>query len=369
VVFTDTACYVKKIILRGTKDPSTDLWVLPLTPKAISDSQRQLWTSQGDGDVQNITDVRNITNMRNSTNVQNITPTLQELASVAMFTHSVRTRANTVKFGHQAMCNPKISSLFKALRKGFLKGCPNLSKDLVTKYLNPSPATAKGHMTRPKRGIRSTSKKTKTKGDDVQHIPVPIPQVAPPILQRYIEEPQPYPGPAYDARLESVNIIPDDESIANVFCFGAFVSGVVCNDLTGNFPFMSIDGSVCFFVLYHYGLNAILVKAIANVDNHSIYKAYKEVFETLEEKGYKPKMNVMDNQATKFIKKFLTKKECKLQVVEPHNHRVNAAERAIQTFKDAFIAALATTDCDFPLQLWGKLALQVQDTLNLIQES
>ena len=71
---------------------------------------------------------------------------------------------------------------------------------------------------------------------------------------------------------------------------------------------MSIDGSVCFFVLYHYELNAILVKAIANVDDHSIYEAYKEVFETLEAKGYKPKMNVMDNQATKFIKKFLTKK-------------------------------------------------------------
>ena len=80
-------------------------------------------------------------------------------------------------------------------------------------------------------------------------------------------------------------------------------------------------------------------------------------------------MNVMDNQATKFIKKFLTKKECDLQVVEPHNHHVNAAERAIQTFKDAFIAALATTDRDFPLQLWDKLAPQNQDTLNLIRES
>ncbi len=66
-------------------------------------------------------------------------------------------------------------------------------------------------------------------------------------------------------------------------------------------------------------------------------------------------MNVMDNQATKYIKKILTKKECKLQVVEPHNHHVNAAERAIQTFKDAYIATLAKIDRDFPLQLWDKL--------------
>ncbi len=78
-------------------------------------------------------------------------------------------------------------------------------------------------------------------------------------------------------------------------------------------------------------------------------------------------MNVMDNQATKYIKKFLTEKKCDLQIVEPHNHPVKAAERAIQTFKDAFIAALATTDREFPLQLWDKLAPQVQDTLNLLR--
>ncbi len=80
-------------------------------------------------------------------------------------------------------------------------------------------------------------------------------------------------------------------------------------------------------------------------------------------------MIVMDNQATKYIKKFLTEKEYDLQLVELHNHRVNTTEWAIQTFKDAFIAALATTDRDFPLLLWDRLAPQVQDTLNLIRAS
>ena len=75
----------------------------------------------------------------------------------------------------------------------------------------------------------------------------------------------------------------------------------------------------------------------------------------------------MDNQATKYVKKFLSEKGCQLQLVEPHNHLVNAAEQAIQTFKDAFIAVLATTNMDFPLQLWDKFAPQVQDTLNLLQ--
>ena len=146
--------------------------------------------------------------------------------------------------------------------------------------------------------------------------PTTIRQEAPIILPIFVEPPQ-YHGPAYGARSQA-NIIPDDESIANVFCFGAFtdkISGVVYDDLTGNFPFMSIDGSVCFFVLYHYETNAILVKAIKNLDNHSIYEAYKELFENLEAKGYKSKMNVMDNQATKYIKIFLTVKDCNLQVV------------------------------------------------------
>ena len=118
------------------------------------------------------------------------------------------------------------------------------------------------------------------------------------------------------------------------------------------------------FLLYHYKTNTILVKPIANVDDRSMFAAYKEIFETLEEKGYKPKMSVMANQAMKYIKQFLTKKECDLQLVKPHNHHVNAAERAIHTLKDAFIAALATTNWDFPLQLWDRLAPQVHDTLS-----
>jgi len=61
----------------------------------------------------------------------------------------------------------------------------------------------------------------------------------------------------------------------------------------------------------------------------------------------------MDNQCTRQIKKSLTDKDCELMLVEPHNHRVNAAERTIQTFKDHFISALATTDSKFPLHNYG----------------
>ncbi len=164
----------------------------------------------------------------------------------------------------------------------------------------------------------------------------------------------------------------DEESIVNIFAFGTFAdknNGIVYHDLTGLFPFMSLDGSVCFFVLYHYESNCILPAPIAGLDDVSIFNTYKTQFEELGAKGFTPKLNVMDNQATKHIKKILTENKCKLQLVEPHNHCVNAAEQAIQTFKDAFIAALATTVSEFPLQLWDRLTPQVRDTLNLMRAS
>jgi hypothetical protein len=73
------------------------------------------------------------------------------------------TQANAIKFAHQSLCNPKIVSLMKALHKGFLQGCPNLNKELVAKYLNPSPATAKGHMTT-KEGNQEHGKTSHKKG-------------------------------------------------------------------------------------------------------------------------------------------------------------------------------------------------------------
>ncbi len=77
--------------------------------------------------------------------------------SIAGFTHSIKTQVNAVKFMHQLLCNPKKLTLLKATREGFLKGCPNINKKLILKYLNPSPATAKGHMKRPCHGIKSTT--------------------------------------------------------------------------------------------------------------------------------------------------------------------------------------------------------------------
>jgi hypothetical protein len=288
---------------------------------------------------------------------------------VASFSYHRTTKENNVKFVHQSLCNPPRSSLLAAIRNGFLRGAPHLNFKSVAKYLPPSMATAKGHMKRPRQGIRSTTPKRPH-----VYVPASVPDVLMPGLDESALDADDDDDDDASGPVQRYNLIDDvdDHSIANVFCFGAFadkVSGVVYNDCTGEFPYTSLDGNVCFFVMYHYETNAILATPIPGLDSTNILAAYKKNFEYLVSKGFKPKLNVMDNQATNMIKAYLTPHEVSLQLVEPHNHRVNAAERAIQTFKNRFIGALGTTDTDFPIQLWDKLTPQVQDSINLLRRS
>jgi hypothetical protein len=57
--------------------------------------------------------------------------------NIAMFAHSVQTQANAVKFAHQSLCNPKISTLLKATRQGFLKGVPKYFQKTYSQASQP----------------------------------------------------------------------------------------------------------------------------------------------------------------------------------------------------------------------------------------
>jgi hypothetical protein len=251
------------------------------------------------------------------------------MPTLALFLYHRTTKTNAVKFMHQSLCNPPITSLLKAINAGFLQGAPHLNAKSVHKYLMPSSATSKGHMKRPRKGLRSTTHKQtlpslpRTSTSNHPFMPGLIPDNSD---EDYGNKPQP-------AFINDIN----NESIANVFCFGTFVdknTGVIYNNCTGNFPFMLLDGNVCFFVMYHYKKNAIFVTPIPGLDSGNILNAYKKNFEYLVSKGYTPKINVLDNQATKAIKLYLTPQQCCLQLIQPGNHCINTAEQAIQTFKN-----------------------------------
>jgi hypothetical protein len=98
-------------------------------------------------------------------------------------------------------------------------------------------------------------------------------------------------------------------------------------------------------------------------------RAFGVVFDEMTEKGFKPKLQTMDNEASAALKNYFTEKEMSYELVPPHNHRTNAAERAIRTFKEYFKAGLATVNPDFPAHLWDRLLPQAEITLNLLRSS
>jgi hypothetical protein len=69
-------------------------------------------------------------------------------------------------------------------------------------------------------------------------------------------------------------------------------------------------------------------------------------------KRIQPKLQTLDNEASAALKRFFTTNDVEYQIVSPHCHRRNAAERDLHNFKENFDAGLASVDPDLPLHLW-----------------
>ncbi len=78
---------------------------------------------------------------------------------------------------------------------------------------------------------------------------------------------------------------------------------------------------------------------------------------------------MIDNECSKAVEKHIRDKKMTIQLIPPHNHHINAANRAIATFKEHFVTALAAVDSLCPLQLWDEFLPQVELTLNLLRFS
>ena len=126
---------------------------------------------------------------------------------------------------------------------------------------------------------------------------------------------------------------------------------------------------VYIFVAYIYDINAIISVPMPSRNDNAMITAFETVLDQLKVRGYHPTLNIMDNECSKAVEAYIRKEKIAIQLVLPHNHRVNAAERAIATFKDHFVAALATLDINCPLQLWDEFIFQVQATLNMLRTS
>jgi hypothetical protein len=122
-------------------------------------------------------------------------------------------------------------------------------------------------------------------------------------------------------------------------------------------------------VCYVYDCNYVKVIPMKSRSASEWVKAYDTIHQELTVKGFKPKLQTLDNEASAALKHFFTANDMEYQFVPPHCHRINAAERAIRTFKENFVAGLSSVDPTFPLHLWDRLLPQAEITLHLLRTS
>jgi hypothetical protein len=156
---------------------------------------------------------------------------------------------------------------------------------------------------------------------------------------------------------------------ADMFCFVALANlntGTMYMDLPGAFPIRSFKSMQYIFVVYIYDLNAMLVCAMPSKNDAAIITAFTNILATRAAHGYKPTLNITDNKCSKMVEAHIKSNKMDIHLVPPHNHHLNAAQRAIATFKEHFIVGLAMVSRNCPLQLWDEFLHQVELTLNLL---
>ena len=101
------------------------------------------------------------------------------------------------------------------------------------------------------------------------------------------------------------------------------------SDLTGRFPHISSKGNKYLLIMYHYDSNGILVEPVKSRTGPEIYRAHKVLFSRLRKAGCKPKLHRLDNEASTDLKRYMVDENIDFQLVPPHIHQRNSAERAI----------------------------------------
>ena len=78
---------------------------------------------------------------------------------------------------------------------------------------------------------------------------------------------------------------------------------------------------------------------------------------------------MLDNESSKAVQEYVRSEGTTIQIAEPYNHRMNAAEPAVKSVQYHVLAGLAIVHPDYPLQLWDRFLAQMQDTLNMLRTS
>jgi hypothetical protein len=252
------------------------------------------------------------------------------------------TIANRIAFYHASLFSPSLSTLCQAIDDGHFPTWPGLTSSAVRKYPPQSIPMHQVHLDQVRANLRSTrppasSRQQPTSEDNLED------DVAPPAE--------------------------DNTRTRIIYADSHCTTGMVDTDPTEKFLVPSVSGNQYILILYKYDSNYIHAEPMIDRTCPSIIAAYQRSIVFLQSRGFKPLLQRLDNEATGTLQDFLFASNIDFQLAPPHVHRGNAAERAIRTFKNHFIAGLCSTNPDFPLNLWDKMLQQCLVTLNLLRRS
>ena len=243
-----------------------------------------------------------------------------------------------ITYIHKAAFSPVKSTWIQAINAGFYSSWPGLTVNLAEKHLPKSPATIKGHQRQFRQHLRSTSSTTTPLQPSTPHV--------------------------------MTTPSPSDEVQSNVVSMKMVeIKGKMFSDQTGRFSITSSKGNKYIMVMYDNDSNAILAEAIKNRSQQEIVRAQKKLHDYLTSRGFRPLVQILDNECPDKLKEHFHQRGMEFRLVPPPLHRNNAAERAIATFKDHFVAGLTSTDPSFPMHLWCRLLPHATTTLNLLRPS
>ncbi len=267
--------------------------------------------------------------------------------SVNVIINHHKTKSQLVKFLHAACFSPATSTFLRAFKNGNFITWPGLTEKLITKFLPTSEATIKGHLNQERKNQQSTKNPssalpTTTSNENEEDEDDFFPQQDVPNVKTH----------------DCCGIMLPFETTSTAY-----------SDLTGRFPHQSSRGNQYLLVIYDYDSNAILVEPLKNRAAGTIRTAWEKLHNLLRQRGCAPNLYILDNEISTDFKSALSKYELDYQRVPPHTHRRNKAERAIQTFKNHFLAGLASVHPLYPIAEWDRLLFQATTTLNLLRNS
>jgi hypothetical protein len=148
--------------------------------------------------------------------------------------------------------------------------------------LKLTPATTMGHMNQRRQNIRSTSK-------------TPI-----------------------TSDIEDVTETPANSGTKTHLVYAVLVDqGQLYTDLTRNFLMRSSKGNWYVMVCYVFDCNYVKVVPMKSWSASEWVKAYDHIHQELTDKGFKPKLQTLDNEASAALKKKFTANNVDYQLVPP----------------------------------------------------